>query len=88
MRKSASDFSTVGENEKKNEQVTHLAACSLNQSQLRFCSLSRVGVGRTWLGLGVVGKEPGRDPVKKPIRGADALGLYRVNSDDRGSALS
>lgn len=36
MRKSASDFSTVGENKNKTNKL-HLATCYLNRSQLQFC---------------------------------------------------
>lgn len=80
MRKSASDFSTVGENKNKTNKL-HLATCYLNRSQLQFCfffrflfcqvlelqmdtSIYLYRSGSHWAGE----KEPGRHSLGRPIQ--------------------
>lgn len=80
MRKSASDFSPVGENKNKTNKL-HLATCYLNQSQLQFfflfrflfCQVLELQMdtsvylycsGSHWAGE----KEPGRYPLGRPFQ--------------------
>lgn len=102
MRKSASDFSTVGENKNKTNKL-HLATCYLNRSQLQFCFFffrflfcqvlelqmdTSIYLYRS--GSHWAGeKEPGRQTfIRKANPGANTSWLYRESSYGPLSPLS
>lgn len=68
MRKSASDCSIVGENKNKNQQVTpgHLLPQPITASVSLFVKCGS-GSDLAGAGVGVGGKEPGRDLVRRPL---------------------